>query len=339
MRVVGHEVRVVVGELGKLLVDFFWVELERRHRDGDRIVGGQLVIGLRRDHEGERERLAALERGGHLGHGRERRGDVALVDGERHKVFDGLLLHDGIEVLDAELLFGRLGHRAAGGDAQVHLLGETAMRHGERVAHFGGGCDSLKLDAAAVKLLLGHFHGGSPSVVRRRTAIVAQKRAGGARHACGGREREPNASRRMRPQVGGRAGWTARCAARWTARASARNAKEGGARAPCKLPAIFWPRNRVLARIEPVSAAWQLCRNRRPGLSPRRRARPKRKRAVVVRSSCQNAVSWPKNEGFPARASFGRSSRGAREGRACDRGRMWKRARGGRRAGGVTRST
>ena len=187
---------------------------------------------------------------------------------------------------------------------------------------------------------LGHFHGGSPSVVRRRTAIVAQKRAGGARHACGGREREPNASRRMRPQVGGRAGWTARCAARWTARASARNAKEGGARAPCKLPAIFWPRNRVLARIEPVSAAWQLCRNRRPGLSPAQKS-PSEAKGSGRRAGrrARTRFRGQKTKDFPHARPSGRSSRGAREGCACDRGRMWKRARGGRRAGGVTRST
>ena len=60
----------------------------------DTLVGLQLVVGLRRDANLEREGLAAFERTGGLRKSWERRRDVALVDGERHEVLHGLLLHD-----------------------------------------------------------------------------------------------------------------------------------------------------------------------------------------------------------------------------------------------------
>ena len=155
---------VALGDLRDLLLDLGLLDLERRHGDGHGLVGLQLVVGLRRDANLEREGLAALERTGGLRKSRERRRDVALVDGERHEVLHGLLLHDGVEVLDAQLLLDGLLHGHARRGLHAHLLGEPVLSRREGMADLGGGGYGLQQDASVVELLFGYLHEESPSV-------------------------------------------------------------------------------------------------------------------------------------------------------------------------------
>ena len=164
VRLVRHELRVALGALRALLLDLGLLDLERRHGDGHGLVGLQLVVGLRRDANLEREGLAALERTGGLRKSRERRRDVALVDGERHEVLHGLLLHDGVEVLDAQLLLDGLLHGHARRGLHAHLLGEPVLSRREGMADLGGGGYGLQQDASVVELLFGYLHEESPSV-------------------------------------------------------------------------------------------------------------------------------------------------------------------------------
>ena len=164
VRLVRHELRVALGDLRDLLLDLGLLDLERRHGDGHGLVGLQLVVGLRRDANLEREGLAALERTGGLRKSRERRRDVALVDGERHEVLHGLLLHDGVEVLDAQLLLDGLLHGHARRGLHAHLLGEPVLSRREGMADLGGGGYGLQQDASVVELLFGYLHEESPSV-------------------------------------------------------------------------------------------------------------------------------------------------------------------------------
>ena len=166
MRVVGHELGVALGNLVDLLVHLALVDRHLLDGDGDRLVGRQLVVRLRREVQAELERLAALERRLGLGLRRERGDDADLVDGERHEGLDRLVHDDRVQILDAHALLGGLGHRLVLLGAHAHLLGEREVRVVERVAHLGRRGNGVDQQAAVVELLLSDFHLGSVSFLR-----------------------------------------------------------------------------------------------------------------------------------------------------------------------------
>ena len=166
MRIVGHVLGVAVGHLGDLRVDLRRVDDERRDGDRDRVVGGQLVVGLGGDRDLELEGLAALQARLGIDLGREGRDDARLVDGEGHERFLRLGRYDGVEIADAHALLGDLGDRLALLGTQVHLLGERQMRGVERLGDLFGGRDGVDDHFAAVGFLLGDLHLATSPVVR-----------------------------------------------------------------------------------------------------------------------------------------------------------------------------
>ena len=157
---VGHHVGDgVLGNLLQLLVDGSLVEGEGGHRDLHRLVGGQLVGGLHRDVQGERELLAALELHRGRGLGRERRHEVAAIERPRHEHLDGVGLDDLVQIGDAELFLRQFLDGLARCGTHAHLHGEGLGGLLERVVNLDGRRLAIELDDAVGELLLGYFHG------------------------------------------------------------------------------------------------------------------------------------------------------------------------------------
>ena len=173
---VGHDIGDgVLGNLLQLLVDGSLVEGEGGHRDLHRLVGGELVGGLHRDVQGERELLAALEL--HRGRGlrRKSRHEVAAVERPGHEHLDGVGLDDLVQISDAQLFFRQLLDGFARCGTHAHLHGESLGGLLERVVNLDGRRLAIELDDAVGELFLGYLHkfGAPPS--RRGPPYAARK--------------------------------------------------------------------------------------------------------------------------------------------------------------------
>ena len=158
MRVVGDVLSVVLCRLVHVALDLVFAHLERLHRDGNRLIGRELVVGLREHHDGERELTVAGDGAIVLGLRRVRGREVLLVDGIRDKTLDRLLLHDGVEVLDAHLLLGDLSDRLVLFRAQAHLLSELDVGVLQHLVHLNGRCDAFETQLAVIELSLSNLH-------------------------------------------------------------------------------------------------------------------------------------------------------------------------------------
>ena len=137
----------------------------------------------------ELERLAALDHLVDNRLGRKRRAQIALVDGERHKVIDGELLRDRIEVHDAQLFLGNLRGRLGRTDLQAHVRQERVMGDVERLGDLCRGCNGGQLDGAVGILLFGNLHWVSPSCLKQSgTAYFNANHADAMDGSCGGRK-------------------------------------------------------------------------------------------------------------------------------------------------------
>ena len=158
MRVVSDVLGVVLGRLVHMALNLVLAHLERLHRDGNRLIGRELVVGLREHHDGERELAVASDSAIVLGLRRVRGREVLLVDGIRDKTLDRLLLHDGVEVLDAHLLLGDLSDRLVLFRAQAHLLSELDVGVLQHLVHLNGRCDAFEAQLAVIELSLSNLH-------------------------------------------------------------------------------------------------------------------------------------------------------------------------------------
>lgn len=100
----GHVLGVLLGNLRDLLVDKRLIDAEGLRGNAHGLVRRELVALLREHLEREGGRLAPLQLVCAFHAGRIGGEYSAFVDGERHERLEGGLAHDGIEVLDAELL-------------------------------------------------------------------------------------------------------------------------------------------------------------------------------------------------------------------------------------------
>ena len=162
MIALGNRMGAIVGlvrrpagrHLGHLLINEGLVHLEGRDHDGDRLVRAELVIGLRRDDQTEREVLALLHGGRRHSRRRECRRQAGLVDRGGHEVLDRLRLDDGGEILDAHGLVGDLRDDLALLRSQVHLRSEHALSLILRTGNIFGICNHIELHATVFELLL-----------------------------------------------------------------------------------------------------------------------------------------------------------------------------------------
>ena len=158
MRVVGDVLGVMLRRFIHMALDLVFAHLERLHRDGNRLIGRELVVGLREHHDGERELAVASDGAIMLGLRRVRGREVLLVDSIRNKTLDRLLLHDGVEILDAHLLLGDLSDRLVLFRAQAHLLSELDVGVLQHLVHLNGRCDAFETQLAVIELSLSNLH-------------------------------------------------------------------------------------------------------------------------------------------------------------------------------------
>ena len=158
MRIGSNILGVVLGRLVHVALDLLFAHREGLHRDGDGLIGGKLVFRLRKHDDGEGELAIANDCVVVLGLRRVGGREVLLVDGVGNKAVDRLLLHHGVEVLDAHLLLGDLRDRLVLFRTQAHLLSKLDIGALEHLVHLSGRGDAFEAQPAVIELSLSYLH-------------------------------------------------------------------------------------------------------------------------------------------------------------------------------------